>query len=1533
MERSASAASKPRSKRGRIDWRADEPVAPLALVWRDVSDEFDPNALLEAEGTGAAVDEPASDDAPSTNVESVASAVAFDVAAEAGVADDDHAEAAEVESGGGQVPSDPVDLGQASSASEGNIAVDAGDSMDAQEQGDKKDKDKKRGRRSEPQDVSDASGKGKARAPDDPTSQPGENAQPDPSDSGKAQPIDAGQSPQDAQSQEEPKDPPESEPAQEAKPVEGDKQQEEPGFVVKEPLKLAPQRQESGTARRDDAPSAPGQAPPAQPAQQLRLDPAHMTSEELLNALREAGIVFTGSELQIEVVGDKIFVSGTEQDVLMVQALVSVLDATTESKQFEIIKLENKDAEEVARNVENVLQTIFVRPNRPRELAPSVTAVSSNVLVVAAVPEELELAVSIVKQVDAIPPALNVPAMKTFHVRHRKASDVAKELEELLDKMQEQLGGRGEKLTIQPNDSNNTIMIMAPNTDPATIQSLIDAIDVEPAEDWGQVRMVVFPLIHSDADELADVIEELLAAPEGLDSEDPNIFKLTVSESLPDGALRDLEPIDLSRTIRIIPHEGNNSIMVATVEKNIRGFGELVRLLDGVPMGVNIEVEYIPLRFADAEKVRELLEDMFDDGPDLPADPDGKNDDAVPPGEPGSIVYEVSIKSDKRTNALVVAGRPDQIGLIRGVIDKIDVPAGADDVRVFKLEHADAVGMASMLEDLFEAITDLRDLEVQPAIIPDERSNALIVAATPELMQRVESVIARLDVEAGPPTAQFEVYPLKEASAVKLAGKIQDMFDEREQGGGDGEQTPIVVMADEGSNSLIVSASKDDHQIIVGLLELLDRPSSLARQVEIVPLANARAEELADQLETLFESGESDFRADAIAIEPDVRSNSLIVWASPAEMRNALELIDKLDSTNPKRSMMFRVIRLQQALADDFATALEEVLFGDDDENEAMILSFMQEHDDGTRIERKLLRQDIRFTADPRTNSLLVLAPTQSMDMLEQMIRDFDRLRPIASEIRVFELTNSDAETMVEQLQSLFEEQGGEEGDVRSMLQWGEGQDLGLPAGVGQTLRFAADRRTNTILAAGAELDLRMVEEIVRFLDAKDVDERLIEVYQTKYLDPNELADAVSNLIDQEEEPYGDIEDEQSAARRAERHVSLVSLGDIEEEGGASVLIGTSPRRYSEIMNLIQQLDRPEPQVMISVLVVEVTLDDRLEFGIEFAGQDLHFTERAVLGPNGTIQGPEEFDFVAGTDIGAAGTGLGGFSFTMTGEDFNFLLHSLQTENRLEVLSRPTLMVQNNETGRMNIGDRVPIPEGSDFGSGNDRTRTQITYEDVGIILEVTPHITPDGFVRLQVAPEISQVSGRSIAITEGLTAPIISERTIDSSVTVKDGETVVLGGLITSSVEVGENKIPVLGDIPGLGFLFRSTGNVKRRTELLVVMTVNVLRTPEEVFDASSEERDLHLSEPRLRQEPLLRGLRILPDQELMGPRDEDGLPTGRNGVVPPNERRDLYGPKPQRYGPRVGHSTAKYGPKAPSSDQKSAEAAEQPAGAGTKG
>ena len=206
----------------------------------------------------------------------------------------------------------------------------------------------------------------------------------------------------------------------------------------------------------------------------------------------------------------------------------------------------------------------------------------------------------------------------------------------------------------------------------------------------------------------------------------------------------------------------------------------------------------------------------------------------------------------------------------------------------------------------------------------------------------------------------------------------------------------------------------------------------------------------------------------------------------------------------------------------------------------------------------------------------------------------------------------------------------------------------------------------------------------------------------------------------------------------------------------------------------------------------------------------------------------------------------------------------------LEVLSRPTILVENNEQANITIGDRVPFVTSTTV-SDSGQVNSQVQYEDVGIILDVIPHINPDGYVNLEVKPEISGLAPSSVQISEGLTVPTFTQRSAETVVTVKDGETVVIGGLITSRESQTENKIPILGDVPGLGVLFRSTAHETRRNELLIVLTVDVIRDEDDAFAMSVKQRDIGgILTDEIKRHPLMEGLRILPEvQPGLGPLD----------------------------------------------------------------
>ncbi len=1396
---------------------------------------------------------------------------------------------------------------------------------------------------------------------------------------------------------------------------------------------------------------------------------ADLDLQEILGGLDPA--IFSsliGAEVQFETVGDQLILQGPEEAVSAIELLITLLDKGADKKVLEIVRVYKRDANEIARSIEQPLREVLGEANQRAIDDLSVTALSAGVLLVSALPKDIDFVIGVIEQVDE---EEELPEFEqlVFPIKFLKASDVATQLEEILRGINARVGktGAGTEIQIVANNANNSVLVIAPEEQRLKIQRLINELDVEPIAGWSDLKLTLYPLIHSDATELANVITDLLATSTDRAAAEEAILRLSISKSLPNGEVVELPAIDLQKPSRIIPDPGTRSLIIATAADNVKPMGELVRLLDAVAIAEEIGVKIFPLTFADAQTVGDTINDLFDQGKALPADPDGSGADAVSTGAMGeAVAYNVAVSVDVRTNTILVAGRQEQLSLAEMIVGQLDQPTtslkfplrmlelahtdatriaqlvtqlfdrritaleatgatGAalerervfvgvdirsnslilsaseenyaeivsvahqldtipaklfdqiriipcerlsatdlklkidelwqrkaslrreeeimedlpvvvadersnsliiasnvedydeiislvstleslpliDDIRLFGLRFADASVLSETLDELFQGLAGQSEAFEAPTILPDPRSNALVVAGPRDSMERVADVIKRLDVEAGPLTAVFKVYPLQHASAVRLAPRMQELFDSRSEGG-DQAGTPIVLFAEETSNSLVCSASRDDHVTIIDLLGLLDKPSNLAKQVRIFPLKMAKAATVADKLESLFpaQGDSAGSRADVIAAEADERTNSIIVWASPTEMNNIAQVIERLDTSTPAVEMMLKVVQLKQALAEDFSQLLDEVLIGDDggsgDDQRAIIVSFLEKDVNGKETLRKLLRQDIRIQADPRTNSLMVMAPADSMEMLEAMIRDFDKIRPITSEIRLFPLVNSDAETMVDQLTTLFESQASGEGETSSQLVFGDFVDTENLATIGQELRFSADPRTNTLLVAGSAMYVTMVEDLVRYLDSQEAEDRIVEVYHAKYRDGNELATAVQGFIDQELTVLGEGDDQESLLRRMERQVSIEAIGD-PDVGSSSLVVGTSRRSYQRTMEMIQSLDRPEPQVRISVLIAEVTLSDDVELGVEIAGQDLLFTEKALipLAANGVIQGAN-FDFVAGSNLNAQGNGLG-FNFTITGEDFGFLFHAMQSNSRLEVLSRPTLVVRNGEEGTLTIADQIPIVQQSNV-TDSGQVQSTIGREDVGIVLTATPHISPDGFVTIDLSQEISNVSGENVQLTEGVQNPVFQTREVQTNVTVRDGETVVIGGLIQDQVSYGETKVPILGDLPYLGFLFRTTGETHRRTELLLVLTVDVLNNESDLREMSIAERGMTNLPSSVTQSPLLEGMRISPKESGMGPVSrEDGKEKHRPVEKQPAHRK-RYGPVPSIYGPR---------------------------------
>lgn len=265
------------------------------------------------------------------------------------------------------------------------------------------------------------------------------------------------------------------------------------------------------------------------------------------------------------------------------------------------------------------------------------------------------------------------------------------------------------------------------------------------------------------------------------------------------------------------------------------------------------------------------------------------------------------------------------------------------------------------------------------------------------------------------------------------------------------------------------------------------------------------------------------------------------------------------------------------------------------------------------------------------------------------------------------------------------------------------------------------------------------------------------------------------------------------------------------DEANNAVVAYATPREYALIEDALGKLDITPLQVVIEAAITEVTLNDTLRYGTQWYlrthGNILSLSESSTGRPT---------QIFPGASYAAIGNGVIGAT-----------LNALSTVTHVQVLSAPNLLVLNNHTASLQVGDQVPIATGSAISttSADAPVVNSIEYRDTGVILKVTPRVNSSGLVLLDIAQEVSQVSPASPS--NPIASPVIQERKIASSIAVLDGQTIALGGLISDNTSKGRGGVPLLSGIPLLGALVGNRSNTRTRTELLVLLSPRVIRSP----------------------------------------------------------------------------------------------------------
>ena len=286
------------------------------------------------------------------------------------------------------------------------------------------------------------------------------------------------------------------------------------------------------------------------------------------------------------------------------------------------------------------------------------------------------------------------------------------------------------------------------------------------------------------------------------------------------------------------------------------------------------------------------------------------------------------------------------------------------------------------------------------------------------------------------------------------------------------------------------------------------------------------------------------------------------------------------------------------------------------------------------------------------------------------------------------------------------------------------------------------------------------------------------------------------------------------------------------------------------ISQVLSNLDRPKPQVLIKVIFLEVQHNNASDLGLEGGwgktinndptkvsasqGFGLSGLSSAAAATNFNALGQPFSSFAPVSPMTSQGAGL----YQMLGTDYQVTLRAIAQAGKAKVLSRPSILARNNQPATITVGQSVPLITSVRYDNFGNAINS-VTYQDVGVILKVTPFITPDDLVEMIISPQITSIDPTfTVPISANVSAPVIDVRSADTVAVTPDGQTVIIGGLMADAKSQTDTKIPFLGDIPLLGNLFKRKQRSDAKTELLIFLTPHIVQAPSQLAALSASEK-----------------------------------------------------------------------------------------------
>ncbi len=481
---------------------------------------------------------------------------------------------------------------------------------------------------------------------------------------------------------------------------------------------------------------------------------------------------------------------------------------------------------------------------------------------------------------------------------------------------------------------------------------------------------------------------------------------------------------------------------------------------------------------------------------------------------------------------------------------------------------------------------------------------------------------------------------------------------------------------------------------------------------------------------------------------------------------------------------------------------------------------------DPTEIKRlfaPLISKSSLVVAYPATNTLIITDYYSNIKRLMAILKAID-ITGVGQQVSVIPVEYADASKLVKILTTVFNP-----------------RKIRKRPPLERQLTVVADDRTNTIILRATEADTERIKRLVKILDKKaPKGKETIHVYYLNHADAEDLAKVLQEFPKKSS----------STARKGKQQEPVISdkVRITADKATNSLIIMADKQDYLALENIIKKVDIPRSMVYIEALIMEVNVNKDFRLGTEWmaGGQTKYKGKDAIYGggfSGGAIGGDPGYSVTA--PLGPDGTripllppgfsvGVFGEALTISGVTFPSLsavIQAYKKDRDVHILSTPQILTTDNEEAKIYVGKNVPFQ--TKATTTNNDTFNSFEYRDVGKTLKITPHISQERMVRLELSLEVT--------VLESTTEfrPTTLKRTVETTVIVRDNNTVVLGGLIDDATSETDYRVPCLGEIPGLGWLFRSTSKGRLKSNLYVFLTPRVIKTPEEAASVYRQKKD----------------------------------------------------------------------------------------------